>query len=61
MIHEDLSDAGGELINIEPGGDRIHVIFIDGTLYKADALIGCDEINSITREIPRPRPSKIGQ
>lgn len=51
LIPQNVPKFGKRLKDISKAGEKITLIFEDGTMAEADAVIGCDGIKSRTRKI----------
>lgn len=53
IVPDGVVEFGKKLVTVEPANRApcLELHFDDGTFYEADALVGCDGINSVTRKI----------
>lgn len=50
LVPSDIIEFDKKLDRVEDRDDKVELHFTDGSSYEADALVGCDGINSITRK-----------
>lgn len=51
LVPEQISHFGKQLKDIEDKGDHVVLHFADGSMTKHSAVIGCDGVKSVTRQI----------